>query len=92
MAFVQKYLSSEPDTTYSRKARYSHPTDTLANMLAANYFTGDAWVALPKGCVVTLVAETASTPKGLMAVVTVAGSASTAPTLVAFQTSATPPG
>ena len=61
MALEAKRLASWADTTYTRRARYSHGTDTKANMKASNYFNA-AWAALPKGAVIECVAALETTP------------------------------
>lgn len=61
MAYDKARLSSWHDNPYSRKASYTHGTDTKANMKAANYFN-EAWASLPKGTRIECVAAMDTTP------------------------------
>lgn len=56
MAFIAKQLTSHQLSPSVRTAHYRHDADTQANMRAANYFNA-AWEALPKGTILTCVAE-----------------------------------
>lgn len=69
MALDKSRMSSWNDTAYTRRARYSHPTDSQANMVASNYFNA-AWDALPKGTIVDCTAALNSTPVHFSVVVT----------------------
>lgn len=61
MALIRKNLSSWQDGTYTRRARYFHPTDNQAAIRASNYFN-DEWKALPKGTILDAVATADATP------------------------------
>jgi hypothetical protein len=69
MAFDQHRLTSRSDTAYTRTAKYSHPTDTLAQMQTAGYFDA-AYAALPKGTTLELVSTLSGTPRKAAAIVT----------------------
>ena len=73
MTFDPNRLTSKSDTPYSRCAKYTHGTDTLAAMQATGYFDA-AYTALPKGTVLDLVASMDGTPRAATAVITASSS------------------
>ncbi|MGE3914057.1 MAG: hypothetical protein AB7F78_00040 [Hyphomicrobiaceae bacterium] len=85
MTFDPARLTSRSDTPYSRCAKYTHPTDTLAAMQATGYFDA-AYAALPKGTTLEMVAAMDGTPRSAEGVVT--ASSSSGVTIAMAETSA----
>ena len=73
MSFDKTKLATWPDTTSTRRGRYS-TNDAKATVLAANYFN-DAYPALPKGTVIDVTCAMDTTPVLITVVVTASSSA-----------------